>query len=154
MISFVICLKEIFIGSVFMLIYVFSCIWHLIALGGGGGGGIYSYVCVHRPPKQLITSRLRYGSSASFSCLRLFPHLLVKFENSFLCMCCRKMFCFSDHSPWKTNLKSIPFKVALSWKPCYSWRNYRKGLLISCILYISHIYIHLCSQVTVDTCTL
>ena len=28
----------------------------------------------------------------------LFPHLLVKFQNYFLCMCCKRMF-FSDHSP-------------------------------------------------------
>ena len=28
-----------------------------------------------------------HGYSASFSCLRLFPHLLVKIPNSFLCMC-------------------------------------------------------------------
>ena len=28
-----------------------------------------------------------HGSSASFSCLRLFLHLLVKIQNSFLCMC-------------------------------------------------------------------
>ena len=55
------------------------------------------------------------GYSASFSCLRLFAHLLVKFQNYFLCMCCRRMFCFSDHSPWETNLKAIPFKVVLSW---------------------------------------
>ena len=25
---------------------------------GTGGGGIYSYVCVHRPPKQLISKKL------------------------------------------------------------------------------------------------
>jgi hypothetical protein len=36
----------------------------------------------------------------------------------FLCMCWRRMFCFSDHSPWKINLKSILFKVVLSWKQC------------------------------------
>ena len=28
-----------------------------------------------------------HGYSASFSCLRLFPHLLFKIQNSFLCMC-------------------------------------------------------------------
>ena len=28
-----------------------------------------------------------HGSSVSFLCLRLFPHLLVKIQNSFLCMC-------------------------------------------------------------------
>ena len=27
------------------------------------------------------------GYSALFSCLTLFPHLLVKIQNSFLCMC-------------------------------------------------------------------
>ena len=37
MISFVICLKEIFIGSVFMLIYCLQ--WHMALAGGGGGGG-------------------------------------------------------------------------------------------------------------------
>ena len=65
-----------------------------------------------------ILSIYSHGYSASFACLRLFPHLLVKFQNSFLCMCCRRMFCCSDHSPWETNLKSISFKVVLSWKPC------------------------------------
>ena len=46
MISFVICLKEIFIGSVFMLIYCLQ--WHMALAGGGGGGegGTWSYVCV------------------------------------------------------------------------------------------------------------
>ena len=47
----------------------------------------------------------------------------------FLCMCWRRIFCFSDHNQWETNLKSILFKVVLIWKPCWSWRNYRKGLL-------------------------
>ena len=28
-----------------------------------------------------------HGHSASFSCLRLFPHLLLKIQNSFLSMC-------------------------------------------------------------------
>jgi hypothetical protein len=36
----------------------------------------------------------------------------------FSCMCWRRMFCFSVHSPWETNLKSFPFKVVLSWKQC------------------------------------
>jgi hypothetical protein len=56
--------------------------------------------------------------SASFSCLSLFPHLIIKIQNYFICMCWRRMFCFSDHIPWETNLKSIPFKVVLSWKLC------------------------------------
>ena len=64
-----------------------------------------------------------HGNSASFSCLRLFPHLLVKVQNSFWCMCWRRMFCFSYHNPWETNLKSILFKVVLIWKPCWSWRK-------------------------------
>jgi hypothetical protein len=33
-------------------------------------------------------------------------------------MCWRRMFCFSDHNTWETNLKYIPFKVVLSWKQC------------------------------------
>ena len=37
---------------------------------------------------NLIVMNLNgHGYSASFSCLRLFPHLLVKIQNSFLCMC-------------------------------------------------------------------
>ena len=65
----------------------------------------------------------RNGNSASFSYSRFFPHLLVKIQNCFLCMCWRKMFCFSDHSSWETKLKSVSFKVVLI------WNNYRKGLL-------------------------
>ena len=57
----------------------------------------------------------------------------------FLCMCWRRMFCSSYHSSWETNLKSIPFKVLLSWKQCSSWRNYRKGLLVGHFQY-SDIY--------------
>jgi hypothetical protein len=30
----------------------------------------------------------------------LFPHLIVIIQKSFLCMCWRRMFCFSDHTPW------------------------------------------------------
>jgi hypothetical protein len=33
-------------------------------------------------------------------------------------MCWRRMFCFSLHSPWETNLKFFPFKMVLSWKQC------------------------------------
>ena len=60
-----------------------------------------------------LNTKTRHGSSASFLCLRLFPHLLVKIPNSFLCMCWRRTCCFSDYSPWETNLKSIPFKVVV-----------------------------------------
>ena len=62
--------------------------------------------------------KTRPGASASFSCLSLFPYLIVKIQNSFLCMCWRRVFCFFDHNPWETNLKSIPFKVVLNWKQC------------------------------------
>jgi hypothetical protein len=33
-------------------------------------------------------------------------------------MCWRRMLCFFVHSQWEKNLKSIPFKVVLSWKQC------------------------------------
>jgi hypothetical protein len=38
--------------------------------------------------------------------------------NFFPCMCWRRMFCFSVHSPWEKSLKSFPFKVVLRWKQC------------------------------------
>ena len=50
----------------------------------------------------ILNSKTRlnsHGCSASFSYLGLFPHLLVKIQNSFLCMCSRRMFCFSENSP-------------------------------------------------------
>ena len=65
---------------------------------------------------------------ASFSCLSLFPCLIVKIPNSFLCICWRRMFWASDHSLWEINLKSTLFKVVLCLKQCKVWRNYRKGL--------------------------
>jgi hypothetical protein len=36
----------------------------------------------------------------------------------FSCMCWRRMFCFSAHSPREKYLTSFPFKVVLSWKQC------------------------------------
>jgi hypothetical protein len=44
--------------------------------------------------------------------------VLIKIKNYFSCMCWRRMFYFSVHSPWEKNLKSFPFKVVLSWKQC------------------------------------
>ena len=37
--------------------------------------------------KLCSTKLTDHGPSASFSYLRLFPHLLVKIQTSFLCMC-------------------------------------------------------------------
>jgi hypothetical protein len=47
-------------------------------------------------------------------------------------MCSRRIFCFSDHSPWETNLKSIPFKVVLSWKQCSCDVITRKVIVAKC----------------------
>jgi hypothetical protein len=71
--------------------------------------------CLHRKYSQKRRSFILFlfqaqEASASFSCLiKLISTFIVKIQNYFLCMCWRRMFCFSDHSPWETNLKSIPF---------------------------------------------
>ena len=66
-----------------------------------------------------------HGSSASFSYSKLFPHLLVKIQNSFYA--CVEEGCFA----------SLKTTVVLIWKPRRPWRNYRKGLLES-FLRVSH----------------
>ena len=85
-------------------------------------------------------TRLR-GQEGPWPLSLVFVFKLISTFNSqnpkfFLCMCWRRMFCFSDHSPWETNLKSIPFKVVLSCPPktvlVVTYCNYRKSLL--CII--------------------
>jgi hypothetical protein len=50
--------------------------------------------------------------------LKLIPTFIGQNKEFFSCMCWRRMFCFSVHSPWEKNLKSFPFKVVLSRKQC------------------------------------
>ena len=51
--------------------------------------------CRYRNSIQVIYFQINgltgHGLSASLSCLRLFPHLLVEIQNSFLCMCWRRL---------------------------------------------------------------
>ena len=44
---------------------------------------------------ELKKNIFNHGSSASFSCLRLFPHLFVKFQNSFYA--CVEEGCSAEH---------------------------------------------------------
>jgi hypothetical protein len=50
--------------------------------------------------------------------LKLISTFIGQNKEFFLCMCWRRMFCFSLHSPWEKNLKSFLLKMVLSWKQC------------------------------------
>jgi hypothetical protein len=93
--------------------------------------------------KTRLSGKEGSWSLASFSCLSSFPHLIVKIQIFFLCMCWRRMLCFSGHSPWETNLKSIPFKVVQSSKQCScDVITERSIVCVSTSNIITTIYIH------------
>ena len=53
-------------------------------------------------------NKLTRGSRFVFA-LMLFSIFIDQNPKFFLCMCWRRMFCFSVHSPWEKSLKSFPF---------------------------------------------